>query len=299
MSVREVKCPRWGRVRLNTRFGASYVVQTVCKTWGCLVCRFKRASYIKGMMARGFLIGGDFFLITLTLRLGRPEMHDADFVNRAWTRLLRQLKKKHPKLTWFKVIEATKKGTPHLHVLMSGLGVQRRDNPHKDHFGNTPYGEGFIGAVCDCVLHEVGKLWFKETTAFVTDAAKVFNPAGACRYLAKYLVKGFIDRTRLEELGYGRRYSMARNWDRGEKLQLRGSKEDIWESIEIIPRWYREEQLKGLEEASQTAYFCESVGDLVSLEIVAKNRRRMKLKKVEGLKDAVFPAHARTSLGIE
>lgn len=168
------------------------------------------------------------------------------------------------------------------------------DNPHKDKFGNTPYSEKFMEEECACILHEVGQIWRDQTEAFVTDAERVYSPAGACRYLAKYLVKGFIDRERLKELGFARRYSMARNWDRGERIQLRGSKEEIWESTEVLPRWYRDEELRELQKLSEKAYYIESVGDPVSLEIVAKARRRSELKKVENIKNAIFPSFVAT-----
>jgi len=285
LAVKDRICPRWGYVNLTTKSGSTYTVKTICKTWGCPVCRFKRASYVKAMMERGILMGGFFYLITLTLRAEERDKHLADFVSVAWTRLLRLLKRSYPELMWFRVVEATKKGTPHLHVIMGGMG-KRRDGK-STHGRYPPYSEAFIrDRSCVCLLHEVGFIWWEATNAFVVDVEQIYNPAGAVRYLAKYLVKGFLDRQSLEDLGYSRRYSMSRNWPRGEALRLRGSSEDRWEKIEIIPGWYRNDVQERLEALSRGARLLESVGDDLTLEIAGRRRLKASITKIEKMKRA-------------
>lgn len=271
-------------------------MKTICKTWGCQVCRFKRASYVKAMMLRGCYSLDPCYLITLTLRAGNRETHGAVFVNKAWTALVRYLKERSRTLSWFKVIESTKKGTPHLHLMVGGIG-QRIANGHGDRHGkNVPYSVDFIHEDCrkDCLIHEWGLEWFKLTTAYVVDAKRIYNPEGAARYLAKYLVKGFLDRENLSELGFGRRYSMSRNWPRGESLRLRGSVDGSWESTEIIPRWFKKEEMEERCRRSEGSVYTESVGDNLLLEIGQRTAQRVKKNNVERIQDAVFPSYAAT-----
>lgn len=233
------------------------------------------------------------FLITLTLKLGAKETHPASFVKVAWTRHIRRLKLRSPNLTWFRVIEATKKGTPHLHLLVGNLGKERIANSHGK---KPPYSKAFIKEDCkrDCLLHEWGRSWFEETGAYVVDVEEVYSAPGAARYLAKYLVKGFVDRTRLLDLGYHRRYSMARNWPRGEALRLRGTVDGVWESVEIIPRWFQQEKMQNAVKLGEGASVLESVGDDVTLAMAARVRRRTKLRDIERLGDALLPSSTAT-----
>lgn len=285
-SIRRPGCPRSGYVELFAKSGGSYVVRTSCKTWGCKVCRNKRSGYVQAMMERGCSTLKPCYLITLTLRAGSEETHVASFVAAAWARLLRTLKKRSPNLTWFRVIEATKKGTPHLHLIVGNLG-QRVANSH----GKYPrYSEKFIRKECkeDCLIHEWGLIWFQETTAFVVDVAQIYDAAGASRYLGKYLVKGFLDRTRLQALGYERRFTMARNWPRGDQIKLAGSYSDSWDRIVVLPGWYRPEEMERRALLDQGRSLVQSVGDPVTLDIRERGLKKSKISEVERMKDAIL-----------
>lgn len=59
-------------------------------------------------------------------------------------------------------------------------------------------------------------------------AVPVFSSSGSANYLAKYLIKGEMDRKALEELGFKRRFSISRGWPGGKRLRLYGTTIDAW-----------------------------------------------------------------------
>lgn len=76
------------------------------------------------------------------------------------------------------------------------------------------------------------EMWWDITgDSYIVDARVVFDRPGAADYLVKYLFKSGGDREKLEDLGYTRRYSTARNWPRETKLVLRGTF-DEWHRVE-------------------------------------------------------------------
>lgn len=281
------KCPRWGFIEMTTSYGQQYVMETSCKTWRCPVCRYKRISYVKLMMERGCSILGESYLITLTLKAGDPWTHDAEFVARAWTSLLRRLKRRSPQLTWFKVVEATRKGTPHLHLIVGGIGKRIPNCAGKF----PPFSVDWINEECreDCLIHEWGRIWWDNTGAFVVHAVEVYSAAGAAKYLGKYLVKGMgADRARLEALGYTRRFTMARDWPRGQKMQLLGTKKGAWEATEVVPRYFRREEMLERVRRSRRAGDCQSVGDRLSATIVERRNKKAQRMKVERMENALL-----------
>ena len=221
------KCPRWGWVELSTR-NRSYVKETICKTWSCMVCRNKLINMVKMRMEYGCLKVGLSWLITLTLKPGEGRtLKDARYVKTAWTALLRSLKKRSPNLSWIRVIEATKKGIPHLHLLVGGLSTTRIAACVSDK-SKRIYTRKWFRMNCrsDCLMHEWAHVWSDVTDSFNVDVKEVYGVKGAVGYLAKYLIKGFLDRERLVELGFERRWSCSRNWPRETQIRLRGTLEE-------------------------------------------------------------------------
>lgn len=276
------KCPRWGYIKLNTR-NRAYFKETVCKTWGCPVCRKKQLAKVQMTMEYGCLMLGRCYLITLTQKYSEEDgCVDAVFVAKAWAALLRCIKKKSPNLSWIRVIETTKKGIPHLHLIVGGLG-DRKDNRHGKY---PPYSAKFILEECDCLIHEWGKEWYERTGNFVVHAEEVYSAVGVGRYLGKYLSKGFGDRGRLESLGFARRWSASRNWPRCEPLRLRGSVEGKWISTEIIPRFFQRERMDIFVRRDENSELCLSVGDDLAVAIGERLKHAGRRKKIERISDA-------------
>lgn len=284
--MKAAKCPRWGFIKLTTRIGRSYVTQTVCKTWGCPVCWKKVIALVRMKMEIGCLRLGLCYLITVTFGWDTGLARDADSVHKAWTRFLRLLRKRssNQEIAWFKIIELTRKGMPHLHLLVGGLS--KRNASCVKQGRKVPYSVKWINAYCekDCLIHEWGKSWLWATgDSFVVDAKEVYNPGGAAGYLTKYLVKGMVNHEELAELGFGRRYSSSRNWPRAEAIRLAGSQKG-WESVEIVPRWFRRNEMEELENYSRGKEAMVRIGDDLALVLTGAKKKKVFRKKLEAMK---------------
>lgn len=202
------QCPRQGTVFLNTAV-APYALNTVCKTWSCNVCVRKKLQEFKDKVEYGASIIGPCWFITLTLRTVGSVRRDAQYVAAIWARFWYLWRLRHPgekTPPWLKVIEATKEGQPHLHLIVGSLGKLNVKEIHR----------------------EWSDLWLKATDdSYVVWVTPVVGISGAGSYLAKYMAKTFKSRRVLEALGFKRRWSSSANWPKG-KVQLVGTKEGLW-----------------------------------------------------------------------
>lgn len=248
------ECPRSGFIRLMTITGQLVTVPTTCKTWSCVSCRDRIRNKIKKAIAYGCLTLGQCWLITLTYRTDGLSHRDADSVNRDWRQLCKNISKSYPEMAWFKIIEVTKQGEPHLHVVMGGLG------------GNAGRRE----------LQKQVKRWWNQITgdSYIVNVKEVYGAFGAAAYLCKYLVKAMLVWDQLYELGFRRRWSKSNNWPVGYRA-LKGSDEGRWYRSQFVNGGSAEAR-KAAEEsvASEKHPLRVVVGDPVVLEMEAKQRRR-------------------------
>jgi len=149
----------------------------------------------------------------------------------------------------------------------------------------------------DCLTHEWGKEWELRTHAFVVDVREIYNPDGVSRYLGKYLVKGFGSREDLVKLGFLRRWSSSRNWPRFGDLCLRGTDEKVWDSIQIIPRWFRRKEMEEREAFGRGAYYLESVGTPAAVGLAKKRKKRAMKMKIERIVNEVLSTYPSASDG--
>lgn len=154
------------------------------------------------MVSLGILTLGPSWFITLTFRQGKGMQRDAQYVQDAFRRFLRLLKKRHPQryrgIAYLRVPELTKKSQPHLHLLMH-LG------------GNEPPLHTWDAA--RPMQLEMRKIWQEVThDSFMVWVTPCYNPEGGATYLAKYFSKTFGQREKLEALGFLRRYARSRLW---------------------------------------------------------------------------------------
>lgn len=153
-------------------------------------------------MEYGLKVSGDSYFITCTLRKGKTvELRDATWVAGVWRRFWVQYRRAHPewkKIAWFRVVELTKQGQPHLHLLVTGLG-------------------GISGgAGTKLIQKEWRERWLAATgDSYIVDVRPVRDARGMASYLCKYLVKGFSYRARMVKLGFMRRWSRSRTWPDG------------------------------------------------------------------------------------
>lgn len=118
------------------------------------------------------------------------------------------------------------------------------------------------------------------------DVREVGSAEGAARYITKYLRKGFLQHEALEEAGFKRRYSRSQNWPSGGLMRLRGSEEDLWEGIELVPGRVREWKpgFKRIRSAVDRKTDCPAmdvVGDDLGLLLKAKREKSRTDKTVE------------------
>lgn len=260
-------CKNGGFVRLYLN-GERITMPTICKTWSCETCQIALKQRLREMIRYGCSMDEHSYFITLTYRRTSDTVVDAEYVKGTWTAFLRKFRQQEPKLKWFKVVEATKKGTPHLHLIMNGLGKRIPCDSGKDGNGVCAHEwtKRYMQKSCkkDCLEHQIGKLWMEVTgNSYVVDARQMLTAGGAAAYLTKYLTKNFLSWYNLQELGFQRRWSCSRNWPRrpGDKLVVTGL--HAWDHVEIVKSWDSEgySQLMAEVEESKESELIKRVDD--------------------------------------
>lgn len=201
------ECPRAGAMMLETRDGLRRQVSTTCNTWSCVACRDKNNRRFRTTVSSGCSTLGRCAFITITYKAGSERLRRAGCVQRDWQALSRRLKKHSPwvsQLEWLRVVERTKKGTPHLHLLMGTIPQEKRINCwRRSDFKVGVFQERM--AMCGCLSHEVARSWRAVTRgeSWIVFGIPVTSAKGAASYLGKYLAKGFVG---------GRRYNKSSGW---------------------------------------------------------------------------------------
>lgn len=236
---------------MQSKTGREVTVASTCKTWGCLSCRDRVLNRLKKKIRYGISILGPCWFITLTYKQGEGSQRDALSVAKDWKALLSRLQKIHLRynqMAWIRVIEVTKKGQPHLHLIVGSLGEVSRTT----------------------LASDWKSAWWTTTgDSFIIDVRPVIGPSGAAKYLVKYLVKGVMHREALLDLGFNRRWSASRNWPKGE-VKLRGSQEDRWGHVQFVGR----EDLSQEVEDSKDDFLLERVGPELLVEWEQKDAKR-------------------------
>lgn len=150
-----------------------------CRSWGCPTCAPMRR---RRLIADG-IAGAPNRFITLTVNphwFGSPEERGLR-LSRAWRDYVREFRRLHPRreLQYLAVLELTKKGEPHLHIVTRS---------------------GWIGQ------KELSKHMAKAMGAPIVDIRQVRGQSEVASYVAKYISKRNI------KLGKLKRYWMSQNY---------------------------------------------------------------------------------------
>jgi hypothetical protein len=241
-------CERRGEIWLTNVDGETLGVRTHCKTWSCLACAPAVMSSVLMRIEYGCLIAEHSFFITLTYRNTRPEdIRDAQCVRRDLRVFWSKIRKELGKVEWFQIVELTKKGQPHMHMVWS---LQ----------------ETMEISTLKCL---VKRIWREVTRdSFIVDVQLVMGAAGAAGYLAKYLLKGVMHREELEALGFKRRWTRSRGWPSPEPLQLWGTEKERWKDRQ----WSATETTLPEEVAGHIDLV--RVGDNLALKLGDKKRKK-------------------------
>lgn len=220
------KCPRGGSIWLVSSEG-SVKMPTTCKTWRCKGCRDRLKSVFSARVEAGVYSLGRCAFMTLTYKMTSDSQRDALSVRKDWQEFWRRYKaKKYPKVQWLRVVEITKKGQPHLHVVMGP--IEGRINCYGDKRIDARLFTEAMGN-CDCLSHRMSELWLGVTgDSWHVHTMLVRGAGRAGAYLFKYMAKTLTTWADLEALGFKRRYSNSKSWPGRGRVRLQGSLEKRW-----------------------------------------------------------------------
>ncbi len=131
-----------------------------CKRWGCRHCGERKIIHF------GHRVTGaePNRLITLTVdtKLYEKPREAYDKTRRALTQLATRLRRKHGEFEYFRVLETTKKGWPHYHLVVRSDYIPQKT---------------------------ISTLWAELTGATIVDVRTIKKPSHVYKYIIKYLGK--------------------------------------------------------------------------------------------------------------
>lgn len=154
------RCPN-GTIAV-TADRAVKLIPAFCGSWSCSQCGPRKARRLRGRIAR--TNPSRFLTLTLKPSPGQTASQLLAIANRAWSILWRRIRRRfpHARLGYAKIIELTKAGTPHLHILVE-----------------SPYiPQTWISAQ-----------WRELTGSYIVDIRKVGSRRALVGYLTAYLTK--------------------------------------------------------------------------------------------------------------
>lgn len=138
------------------------VFQLRCRSWNCPRCRPRRQQQLRAIAYAGHPV--TFLTLTCNPFLHESPGDAARAMSAAWRALRRLIEAQHKgiKPEWMTVVEATKRGWPHLHVLTTKRWIDQK----------------WLSAQ-----------WERLTGAKIVDIRRVQNPRQMASYVAKYVGK--------------------------------------------------------------------------------------------------------------
>ena len=218
-------CPRQGSILLERRRGGGVtVVQTTCNSWRCLGCRNRNERRFRAIVEIGCSTLKRSCFITITYKAGARRLADAQCVPKDWRALWRVLHKQTlwtRDLKWLRVMETTKKGTPHFHLIAGPIPEAKPINCWGSSLEIKRYRERLD--TCECVAYTFARAWrrVQRGESYLVHAMVINSEKGAGKYLAKYMEKTLADE--LIERGMARRWSTSRDWPAERRVRLAGS----------------------------------------------------------------------------
>lgn len=271
---------------LYDKIGYAGAARTACKTWSCIKCKKSLVSYFNKRVRYASRQEQSYF-ITVTFKMGKDRLRDAEYAEAKLTAWLRTLRKRYTELTYVKVPELTKKGQIHYHLMSTGIGdltsseicCGKQDRGKHLHKKNQEW----LRKVCYCLEHVFARAWYEITgDSFIVQVDRVYNAKGAGSYLSKYFSKGFGDRGDLEARGFKRRYSFSRNFPKLERMQYLGTKEEQWVRVERLDKPPLAFERRLLDRMCDNTDL-EKVGELYEMEEAATLEIKQVTRRVNAL----------------
>jgi len=212
--------------------------------------------------------------MTVTYVEGSDRLERAGCVGRDWRALWRRFHKHEPEMEqmeWLRIMELTKKGTPHHHVVI-GPVVGKIRCWAKDTFRIGEYVKRMDS--CPCLAHKWARQWWMVTgDSYIVHATEVVGAENAGGYMAKYLEKEF-DGERAERLGMARRWSSSRGWPASGRLRLAQTERGGWKRTAWAPHYVPEDIVGGPKD------LMERSGDDLTRKRAAERARKAFIGKV-------------------
>lgn len=137
-------------------------VPILCKMWTCDVCGYYRYAWLmRNLVENAHRHGLDRFWTLTLATTGRTPDESFEDIQAAWEKLYHRLRRRHGPFLFEWVIETTKAGYAHMHLLVNKYFDQ----------------------------HEVKLLWFAVTGDSDIVHVRRLRGLRAARYLAKYVLK--------------------------------------------------------------------------------------------------------------
>ncbi len=270
-------CVNGGSIKLITLSGRSTLMKTNCKTWSCLGCRNRMIALFKARVVAGVSALGRCAFITITYKAGVESERDAEYVRKDWVALFRRMraqKNRASRWKWIRVIELTKKGTPHHHLIVGPIGVDDVISCMSRSFDVKRYRRRFGN--CSCLVHELAVHWKAVTgDSYIVHGREVVGVEGAATYMAKYLTKTFMRDDRQKQTGMERRWSTSRGWPGEPRMRLRHTVEGSWSERLFRPGKVDERFLGGPADLE------ERVGDDIVKKLFEKGKVKKSAKELE------------------
>lgn len=98
-----------------------------CRSWGCEFCRPDRRSQLFALAASGD--ANRFLTLTINPRVGTDPADRLRLLSHAWRTFVKRVRREHgaKALEYLAVVEETKNGEPHLHILLRSVYLAQRD----------------------------------------------------------------------------------------------------------------------------------------------------------------------------
>ena len=282
-------CPRAKTLKLTVKHTQHELyMPTTCKTWRCSYCRKIREIQLKNLIVYGYTRLKPCEFITVTVKRERDgTCLDADSVKKAWTQWLRTVKKSRGKMPWLKVVELTKNGVPHFH-LITGSWTRKNQKTRCRPLEWDAYKKGWYyscKAAEECLHCEVGRLWYEATgNSFVVDARPVVDEGVGAYFVKEYLLKSYSQMEARIEAGYPRLWSASRDWPRI-PIAVRGTLEGLWQETKILKPGPFDKEVHQKVRESRKSKLLEVFTDEWMEPIRAKAQKKSKLSRIRRIND--------------
>jgi len=173
-------CREWSLVKYEPE--QRHIKPLCCRSWGCEYCQPNRRNQLMATAASG--LPNRFLTLTVNPQVGADPEERLHLLAHAWRVVVQRLRRRYgaDQINYFAVVEETKHGEPHLHILL-----------------RSPYiPQSYISAAMADLIN-----------APIVDIRRIKTVRDAVTYVAKYIAKAPA------QFGKAKRYWSSRNWEVG------------------------------------------------------------------------------------